>query len=251
MRFDFLLNPGEGFSPDFNGRIENDLDSLVRNWVGHNQAVTVLDVSGVPVEIRPLIVGTMLRVIYDTLFWAMDLPVGGREQPLLIILEEAHIFLPEGGDTPANRTISTIAKEGRKYGVGLIVVTQRPSDIDSAVLSQCGTMIALRMTNSVDRGKVAAALPDDLGGLVELLPALRTGEGLFMGDALMIPSRVRIRKAARKPVGDDPALPEAWQQESRPDPINYTQAVTNWRAQSASAALGEEQPCTDREVDDA
>jgi DNA helicase HerA-like ATPase len=183
------------------------------------------------------IVGTMLRVVYETLFWAQDLPVGGRQQPLLVVIDEAHRFLPEGGNTPAHRTLSMIAKEGRKYGVGLTLVTQRPSEIDSAVLSQCGSMIALRITNTADRAKVAAALPDDLGGLADLLPSLRTGEGLFLGEAMAIPSRVRVRKALKKPVGDDPKLPETWQNAERPSRELYTQALANWRAQSTSAVV--------------
>lgn len=217
-------------------------DDLVRDWVGHDRPVTVFDGSGLPAEILPTIVGTMLRIVYDTLFWAQELPVGGRHQPLLIVIDEAHRFLPTrpeggGGDTPAHRTLSTIAKEGRKYGVGLMPVTQRPSEIDTSVLSQCGSMIALRTTNSADRAKVAASLPDDLGGLAELLPSLRTGEGLFLGEAMAIPSRVRVRKALRKPVGNDPKLPEAWQQAARPPGDGYKQALSNWRAQSTAIVV--------------
>src|SRR5439155_4689508 len=169
--------------------------------------ITILAVSHVPSEVLSTVVGTMLRVIHGTLFWAADLDVSGRHHPLLVILEEAHRFLPEGGETPAHRVLGRIAKEGRKYGVGLMLVTQRPTEIDTSVLSQSGTLIALRTTNRADRDKVAAALSDDLGGLVDLLPALRTGEGLFVGEAVVVPSRVRIRKALIKPVGGDPALP--------------------------------------------
>jgi len=236
-RFAFLFSPGGGYEPDYDGRITSDLDHLVRDWVGHDRQITIFDVSGLPSEILSTIVGTMLRVVYDTLFWGQDLRVGGRQQPLLVLIDEAHRFLPEGGNTPAHRTISTIAKEGRKYGVGLTLVTQRPSEIDSSVLSQCGSMIALRITNSADRAKVAAVLPDDLGGLGDLLPSLRTGEGLFLGEAMAIPSRVRVRKALNKPVGDDPKLPESWQNAERPSGELYTQALANWRTQSTSAVV--------------
>ncbi len=247
-RFSFLFSPGGGFDPNLDGEVESDLDSLVRDWVGHDRPITIFDVSGLPSEVRPTIVGTMLRVVYDMLFWAQDLPIGGREQPLLIVLDEAHLFVPEGEDTPAHRTLSMIAKEGRKYGTGLMLVTQRPSEIDSTVLSQCGSMIALRLTNGSDRSKVNAAVPDDLGGLVEQLPSLRTGEGVFLGEVMPIPYRVRVRKARQKPVGDDPKLPEAWQIKERPNSGLYTQALANWRAQSTSAETGnddqpeEEQP---------
>ena len=245
-RFSFLFAPGGGYEPNLDGEIRQDLDSLVRDWVGHDRPITIFDVSGIPSEVRPTIVGTMLRVVYDMLFWAQDLPIGGREQPLLVVLDEAHLFVPEGIDTPAHRTLSMIAKEGRKYGTGLMLVSQRPSEIDSTVLSQCGSMIVLRLTNSSDRSKVDAAVPDDLGGLVEQLPSLRTGEGVFLGEVMPIPSRVRVRKARRKPVGDDPKLPEAWQGEQRPDGALYTRSLANWRAQSTSAEIdnneNEEEP---------
>lgn len=250
-RFSFLFSPGGGYEPDLNGEVENDLNTLVRDWVGHDKPITIFDVSGLPSEVLPTIVGTMLRIVYDMLFWAQDLPIGGRLQPLLVVLDEAHRFVPEGVDTPAHRTLSMIAKEGRKYGTGLMLVTQRPSEIDSAILSQCGSMIALRLTNSVDRSKVSAAVPDDLGGLVDQLPSLRTGEGVFLGEVMPIPSRVRVRKARQKPVGDDPKLPDVWQVPDRPDGNLYTQALANWRAQSTSAEVDNNQDEDEGEPGDA
>jgi hypothetical protein len=234
-RFSFLFSPGGGYEPDLDGAIATDLNTLVKDWVGHEKPITIFDVSGLPAEVLPTIVGTMLRIVYDMLFWAQDLPIGGRQQPLLIVIDEAHRFVPEGGDTPAHRILATIAKEGRKYGSGLMLVTQRPSEIDSAILSQCGSMIALRITNGADRAKVAAAVPDDLGGLVDQLPSLRTGEGVFLGEVMPIPSRVRVRKAKHKPVGDNPKLPDAWQIPDRPDGELYTRALQNWRVQSTAA----------------
>lgn len=236
-RFSFLFSPGGGYEPNLEGEIQSDLDSLVRDWVGHDKPITIFDVSGLPSEVLPTIVGTMLRVVYDMLFWAQDLPIGGRQQPLLVVLDEAHRFVPEGSDTSAHRTLSMMAKEGRKYGTGLMLVTQRPSEIDSAILSQCGSLVALRLTNSADRAKVAAAVPDDLGGLVEQLPSLRTGEGVFLGEIMPIPSRVRVRKALKKPIGDDPKLPDVWQLPDRPDGELYSRALANWRAQSTSAVI--------------
>ena len=234
-RFSFLFSPGGGYEPNLDGKIQNDLDTLVREWVGHDKPITIFDVSGLPSEVLPTIVGTMLRVVYDMLFWAQDLPIGGRQQPLLVVLDEAHFFVPEGEDSSAHRTLSMIAKEGRKYGTGLMLVTQRPSEIDSAVLSQCGSLIALRITNALDRSKVSAAVPDDLGGLIEQLPSLRTGEGIFLGEVMPIPSRVRVRKAKGKPDGDDPKLPDVWQVKERPNGDLYSHALANWRAQSTSA----------------
>ena len=115
-----------------------------------------------------------------------------------------------------------------------MIVSQRPGDLDESILSQCGTTIALRVTNVDDRAAVAGAVQDDLAGLTALLPSLRTGEALVLGDALQVPSRVRIRKALNKPMGQDPALPSAWIDGPRPDPGQYAAAIANWRAQSTT-----------------
>lgn len=228
--YSFLLSPGPDYTPDAAGKTKKDLSELIASWIGHDRAITVLDISGSPVDAMAAVVGTLLRLIYDSLYWARDLPISGRNQPVLIVLEEAHLFLPEGDSTAAHRTIWRIAKEGRKYGVGLAVVTQRPSEIDSTILSQCGTIIALRMNNSTDRSKVSAALPDDLGDLTQMLPSLRTGEALAIGEATPIPSRILVRLARSKPAGNDPSL-IGWKIEKRPDPKLYEIAVERWRSQ--------------------
>ncbi|MCP4603485.1 MAG: ATP-binding protein [Proteobacteria bacterium] len=233
-RYSFLFQPGADLMPDLDGKTEGDLHSLVQSWVGHDKPITVLDVSGLPPEVLSTVVGTLIRIVYDLLYWAFDLPISGRNQPLLIVLEEAHVFLPDGGDSAAHRTIAKIAKEGRKYGVGLCVVTQRPGEIESTVLSQCGTMIALRLTNSADRTKVEGAMPDDLGALSGMLPALRTGEGIVLGEAMPIPSRIRFFRARTRPRGDDPEMPEAWRN-ARPSGDHYRAALNNWRHQTAIA----------------
>ena len=231
--YQFLFGAGE-LDPDIDGKCLSDLDKLVSAWVGHDRPVSVLDVSGVPTASLPAVVGTLIRIVYDMLFWGRALPVGGRKQPLLVVLEEAHLFLPEGRDSPAHRAVARIAREGRKYGVGMCVVSQRPSEVDATVLSQCGTMIALRLSNQQDRAKVQNALPDDIGALSAMLPALRTGEGVVVGEAMPIPSRIRFFRASRKPIGDDPRMPQAWR-EQRPDPAGYAQALANWRRQSATS----------------
>ena len=247
-RFSFMFSPGSDLEPDLRGKVNADLDAVVEEWVGHQRPVTIFDVSDLPAEVLPTIVGTMLRIIYDMLFWAQDLPVGGRKQPLLVVVDEAHRFVPEGMETAARRTLSMIAKEGRKYGVGLMLVSQRPSEMDGAIVSQFGSIMALRLTNVSDRSRVAAAAPDDLGGLVDLLPSLRTGEGVFLGEIMPIPSRVRVRKAMNKPVGDDPELPEAWQARRRHDSAGYSRALENWRAQSSlcgDRVCRDEEECSD------
>ncbi len=232
IRYSFLFEPGPDLTPDLQGNTHGDLDSVVSSWIGHNFALSILDVSELPSDVASTVVGLVVRIVYDTLFWAGSLPIGGRQQPLMIVVDEAHRFLPEGQETSAHRILGRIAKEGRKYGVGLMVVTQRPSEIDSTVLSQCGTMIALRTTNPSDRSRVSAAFPDDLGGLVELLPSLRTGEALLVGEAMAVPSRVRVRLSNSPESGADPRVVEQWQKPERPDANLYQNALQHWRNQT-------------------
>jgi len=105
--------------------------------------------------------GCILKIMYDALYWGQNTHVGGKK-PLLIVLDEAHAYLKAGEESISSRTVQAIAKEGRKYGVGLLLVTQRPSELDETVLNQCGTMIALRMTNTRDKGHVSSAMQDEL-----------------------------------------------------------------------------------------
>lgn len=236
-RYRFLFEPGADYTPhpETQGTAK-DLDELVASWIGHDRPITVLDVSSSPADVLPLVVGTLLRIIYDALVWAGDLPMSGRSQPLLVVLEEAHRFIREGGTTAANRALSTVAKEGRKYGMGLMLVSQRPSDLDKEALSQCGTLIALRMTNQTDRRHVTSVMPDEMAVLGSLLPALRTGEALVSGEAVAAPTRVRIAHEQGQRRGTDADVAGGWRQAVRPDAASYRRAIANWRATSFAAS---------------
>lgn len=228
-RYKFLLHPGI-WEPDLTGKINKDLDELLFGWLGESQPVTILDLSGIPSEIMVSISGTLLKIVNDTIFWGQNTLVGGRKQPLLIVLEEAHNYLKSGQNSISSRTVQTIAKEGRKYGIGLLLVTQRPSELDETVLSQCGTLIALRMSNSKDRGHIKSAVQDELQTMVDLLPSLRTGEGLISGEAVKIPSRVRFYKTTRKSNSSDPLATVEWKKEN-PQSSEYVQTIKYWRSQ--------------------
>lgn len=226
-RYKFLMNTKD-YEPDIKGKANKDLDSLLQDWLNHEKPITILDLSGIPPEIMISISGTLLKIIYDALFWGQELDVGGRKQPLLIALEEAHNYLKAGEDSIASRTVQAIAKEGRKYGIGLLLISQRPSELDETVLSQLGTLISLRMTNSKDRGQVGSAIQDDLNDLVNLLPSLRTGEGLIMGEAVKIPSRVKFDKIAYAPKSSDPLVSERWILD-KPSSKLYKELLLKWR----------------------
>lgn len=228
--FAFLFSPTD-YSPNHEGETAKDLPQLFSNWFGHGLPVSVLDLSAIPSEILETISGCILKIMYDALFWGQNTPVGGKQQPLLVVLDEAHTYLKAGEDSISSRTVQAIAKEGRKYGVGLLLVTQRPSELDETVLSQCGSMIALRMTNSRDRSHVSSAMQDELREMSDVLSSLRTGEAIVSGEAVKIPSRVKFFQAANAHNSSDPVASKLWAKQ-RPDETEYKASIRNWRNQS-------------------
>ncbi len=213
-RYDFLLKPGD-WHPELDGRTRSGLAELIRKWLGSDRPITILDLSGIPSPITNDIIGNILRVLYDGLFWARNLSEGGRERPLLIVMEEAHSYLGDNGNSAASIATQRIVKEGRKYGIGAMIVSQRPAEINSTILSQCGTFFAMRLSNGTDRSHVTSALSDNLEGLTSMLPILRTGEAIILGEAVSLPMRTMIQAPPkdRRPDSQDPlicdeALPE-------------------------------------------
>jgi hypothetical protein len=227
-RYDFLLQPG-----DFDG-VKKDLGDLVADWLNHDHPITVFDLAGVPPEVIDLVVGLLSRTLFEVMFWGRTIVDVGKQRPLMIVFEEAHRYLPSGEgyfiQGYARRSVQRILKEGRKYGMGAILVSQRPSELDETLLSQCGTFVALRLSNSQDQGRVRSAVPDELAGLVDLLPALRTGEAIVSGEATQIPSRVRIKLIEPRPNSGDPEVSKLWADKTTKAP-DYVSAVTNWRRQ--------------------
>jgi hypothetical protein len=229
-QYAFMLDPGD-WAPNVDGYSKNDLPDLLQSWFGHDKAVTVLDLSGVPSAVMLRLIGGILNITFDSLFWGRELPEGGRQRPELIVMEEAHRYLGKDTDNPARDMVQRIVKEGRKFGIGAMIVSQRPSEIDETILSQCGTLIALRLSNTNDRSKVQAALPDSLSGLVDALPVLRTGEALIMGEAAKLPIRCRISLPPEnaRPDSGDPPVAAAWAKPRENE--DYTRVAAAWRSQ--------------------
>jgi len=206
-RMQFLFRPGP-WSPDTDGTTTADLDALLESWVGVDTPISVFDLSGIPTAVVDDLIGAVLRILYDAIFWGRMKPEGGRQRPLLGVLEEAHLYLSPQTKSRAATAAKRIAKEGRKYGVGLMLVSQRPSEVDSTILSQCGTVISLRLTNDSDRSQVTSCASDNLKGLFSMLPVLRTGEALIVGEAVNMPIRAIIDRPpeGRRPESDDPLI---------------------------------------------
>lgn len=229
-RYSFLFSPG-GYTPNKEGVVEKSLEELLLQWLGNAGKITILDFSDIPSEIMVSTAGTLLNIIYEALYWGQNLGIGGKEQPVLIVLEEAHNYLKAGENSIASRTVQKVAKEGRKYGVGLMLVTQRPSELDETVMSQCGTIIALRMNNNKDRSHVRGAIQDELQTMIDLLPSLRTGEAIISGEAVKIPSRVQFYKLGNAPRGSDPDVTACWKKEPDMSVSAYQKLVTLWQNQ--------------------
>lgn len=230
-RYDFLLHPGP-WEPNLSGHTDQDLPALLEYWLGHNKPITILDLSGIPSTVVARLIGAILRIIYDALFWSREKSEGGVARPLMIVMEEAHRYLSKDADGPARSMIQRVVKEGRKFGIGAMIVSQRPTEVDETILSQCGTFIALRLSNSSDRGKVQSLLSDNLAGVVESLPVLRTGEAIIVGEAARLPIRCRISLPGEphRPNSGDPDVAKQWRNTRILE--NYTRVSASWRAQN-------------------
>lgn len=230
-QFDFMLHPN-GWEPDLDGKPANDLPELLEDWFGHDKPITILDLSGVPSTVLLRLIGGILNIIYEALFWGREMKEGGRQRPLLVVMEEAHRYLGRESSGPARDLVQRIVKEGRKFGVGAMIVSQRPSEIDETILSQCATFFSLRLSNSADRNKVQAALPDSLSGLVDSLPVLRTGEAIITGEAAKLPIRCRVTLPPedQRPASEDPPVASAWS--LKRDKGDYASVSGAWRSQN-------------------
>jgi hypothetical protein len=230
-QYDFMLHPGD-WEPSLDGATKKDLPELLEGWLGTDRPISILDLSGVPSVVLHHLVGGILNILYEALFWGRDTKEGGRQRPLLVVMEEAHRYLGKESSGPAKAMVQRIVKEGRKFGVGAMIVSQRPSEIDDTILSQCGTFVALRLSNSADRAKVQAALPDSLSGLMGSLPVLRTGEAIITGEAAKLPIRCRITLPPEnaRPSSEDPEVSLAWRNAKSKE--NYVNLSGPWRAQN-------------------
>ena len=228
-RIDFIFDTNE-----YDG-VKKDLDDLLNEWINHDKPITILDLGGIPFDVMDLAVGLISRLSYETMFWGRSLDGIGRQRPILMVYEEAHSYLPKGGSNQfvqgySSTAVRRICKEGRKYGIGALIISQRPSDLDSSILSQCGTFITLRLSSSDDQSIIRSSIPDNSSGLGDSLPSLRTGEAIVIGEAIKIPSRVLIPLMKPRPDSNDAVPSLEWKKESIKNP-DFARAVSNWRKQ--------------------
>jgi hypothetical protein len=225
VRYDFLLKPQVRSN-------SASLEGLLRDFVGlgdPRRCITVIDLSPVPFDVRPTVTAQIGRLVFEFNYWNPSY----RQFPLLLVCEEAHAYIKRESDAVfegARKSMERIAKEGRKYGVGLLVVSQRPHELSETVLSQCGTFICLRMTNPDDQNYIRKLVPEAERDLVNILAGLRRGEALVLGDAAALPGRVLIDPPEPKPMSDDVDFHGQWT--SGPDDIDVAEVVDSWRRQA-------------------
>jgi len=193
--------------------------------------ISIIDVSGVPSDITSTVVAVLSRLVFDFAIW-------GREEktsPILLVCEEAHRYVPNeknADGSSVGRILSRIAKEGRKYGISLGLITQRPSDLAEGVLSQCGTIISMRLNNDRDQAFVKAAMPEGSRGFLDSIPALRNRECIICGEGVSIPIRVSFDtlEESKRPASEDPSFVELWQNSGGEEEAVH-RIVQRWRAQ--------------------
>lgn len=224
VRYDFLLKPKIRKS-------SASLSGLLRDFIGlgdQKAAVTVVDLSSVPFDVRPTVAAQIGRIAFEFNYWNPSY----REFPILLICEEAHAYIPretENQFAGSRKSMERIAKEGRKYGVGIGVVSQRPHEVSETVLSQCGTYICLRVTNPDDQGYIRGLVPESEGDLVSVLAGLGRGEALVLGEAVPLPTRVQFDRPNPTPNSDDVDFYNKWK--TGPDDLDVDAIVKRWRSQ--------------------
>jgi hypothetical protein len=198
---------------------------------GEGKPISIIDVSGVPSDITSTVVAVLSRLVFDFAIW-------GREEqtrPILLVCEEAHRYVPSeknADGSSVGRILSRIAKEGRKYGISLGLITQRPSDLAEGVLSQCGTIISMRLNNERDQAFVKAAMPEGARGFLDSIPALRNRECIICGEGVAIPIRVSFDnlEEVKRPASEDPSFVQLWNK-SGGEEESVHRVVQRWRSQ--------------------
>lgn len=226
-RYSFLFG-GKQSTQDY-----NYLSALAEKLMGfgkQKQSIKVIDFSEVPADILPVIIGLVARIIYQVQFWTDP----NNRRPVAFVCDEAHLYLPRKEGNPVERraveAFEKIAKEGRKYGVALMIVSQRPSDVSATILSQCNNIISLRLTNADDQATVRKLLPESLESLLEALPIMDVGEAMVVGDSVLLPSRIKIDPPTEKPLSATIDFWSRWQEDVTN--ADFALAVENMRRQN-------------------
>ncbi|MFA4836206.1 MAG: ATP-binding protein [Dehalococcoidia bacterium] len=224
-RLSFLLGPAAE-----NMSFEDTIREILGYRKNNTANITIIDLSGIPFEVLSISVSLMSRILFDYgYYYKRTVSKENQKTPLLLVYEEAHKYVPKamGARYTASRlAIERIAKEGRKYGVTLALVTQRPSEISETIFSQCNNFIAMRLTNPADQDYVKRLLPDTLGPLTDSLSTLESGEAILIGDSVVMPSLVRIDQTEPEPSSSDINYIQEWKRKWYD--VEFANIISEW-----------------------
>lgn len=216
-RLAFLLKPKKTAISEFTTA---DFPKILKQFIGYNDDVkdniTIIDLSGIPFEVLSIVVSLISRLVFDFCFYFKTVKTATEEVPFLLVLEEAHNYIPQSEGAKyysVKKSIERIAKEGRKYGLSLMIVSQRPSEISETIFSQCNNFVAMRLTNPTDQQYVKRLMPDSVSAITDTLPVLERQEALIIGDSIPIPTIVRIKDLTDKPDSKDILFRTEWKKD--------------------------------------
>ena len=231
-RLKFLLDPKKTDGTSFQ---TVDFELIMKQFLGYlNKAnITIVDLSGVPFEVLSVTISLVARLIFDFCFHYSKLRHEGgalNDVPVMLVCEEAHNYVPqnEGVEYASSRkSIERIAKEGRKYGLSLMMVSQRPSEVSETIFAQCNNFVALRLTNSNDQSYIRHLIPDNSNAITDVLPNLGAGECIVVGDAVLLPTVVQLEKPDPRPQSESVKFFEEWQRGWRD--VTFGDVIQRWR----------------------
>jgi len=224
----------------------DEIKDIISQFVSLQKTLKIVDLSGIPNDVAGIVSSTIARLLFMYKLW--ETPEERKNDPILLVCEEAHRYEPNRGEAEymaAQDAVKRVAKEGRKYGLGLMLISQRPSEIESTVLSQCNSWLVLRLTNGDDQYFVMRFLPVSLSSMAKVLPALRRREAIFIGQAATIPSRILINELSKDQLPESPDISfvNGWSSNLNED--DSIQKIANrWRTQLRGAFEGASQEVT-------
>lgn len=237
-RLEFLMKPQKA-----NGNVykSDDFEEILKQFLGYlNQAnVSIIDLSGIPFEVMSITISLISRIIFDFGFYYSKLKHERQELnnvPFMIVCEEAHNYVPKNGGADyiaSKKSIERIAKEGRKYGISLMVVSQRPSEVSDTIFAQCNNFVSLRLTNTSDQTYIKNLLPNNTNSIADILPTLQPGQCLVVGDATPLPSIIQMEKPIPEPQSKNVNVCDIWNEEwkkiDQDEPVTIADVLKRWR----------------------
>jgi hypothetical protein len=231
-RLRFLLHPSKAVGIPFQ---TGDFEEIMKQFLGYlNKAnITIVDLSGIPFEVLSITVSLVSRLIFDFCFHYSKMrheKNALNDVPVMIVCEEAHNYIPQRDDAAyrsSRKSLERVAKEGRKYGLSLMVVSQRPSEVSETIFAQCNNFLALRLTNNADQNYVRRLFPDNSNGITEILPNLAPGECVVVGDAVLLPAVVQMPLPNPEPHSQSVRVHQEWKEPWRD--ITFADVIGRWR----------------------